>query len=59
MDINDLRSFLTVLMFALFIGIVWWTYSSKHKQAFDEAAMLAVDDEQPLPPGGSARQQHN
>jgi len=58
MDINDLRSFLTVLMFVLFIGIVWWTYSAKHKQGFDEAARLALDDE-PDMPADRAGQQHN
>ena len=45
MDINDLRSLITVLLFLAFIGIVAWAYSSKRKQAFDEAARLAVDDD--------------
>ena len=47
MDINDLRSLLTVLTFILFVGIVGWAYSGKRKQAFDEAAQLPLlDDEQ-------------
>ena len=58
MDINDLRSFLTLLMFVLFIGIVWWAYSAKRKQDFDEAARLALDDESDLPAKG-AGQSHN
>ncbi|MDP1605951.1 MAG: cbb3-type cytochrome c oxidase subunit 3 [Rhodocyclaceae bacterium] len=58
MDINDLRSLFTVLVFGAFIGIVAWAYSSKRKQAFDEAARLAVDDEEPAA-GGGAGQQHN
>lgn len=59
MDINNLRSFLTILIFVLFIGIVWWTYSAKHKQSFEEAARLAVDDEPELPPAKRADQSHN
>ena len=45
MDINDLRSLTTVLLFAAFIGIVAWTYSAKRKHAFDEAAQRVLDDE--------------
>ncbi len=42
MDINDLRSIITVLSFVLFVGIVAWTYSGRRRQAFDEAANIAV-----------------
>lgn len=48
MDINDLRTGVTVLMFALFIGIVWWAYSDRRKAAFDDAARIALDDDLPL-----------
>ncbi|MDP2169270.1 MAG: cbb3-type cytochrome c oxidase subunit 3 [Rhodocyclaceae bacterium] len=58
MDINDLRSIFTVLVFGAFIGIVAWAYSSKRKQAFDEAARLPLDDDAPAA-GGGAGQQHN
>lgn len=48
MDINDLRSIVTVLLLVAFIAIVVWAYSGKRKQAFDEAASLAVgDDDEP------------
>jgi cytochrome c oxidase cbb3-type subunit 4 len=47
MDINDLRTIFTMLVFFAFIGIVAWTYSSKRKDAFDEAARLALDDDEP------------
>ncbi len=47
MDMTLLRSLFTVLMFITFIGIVIWAWSSKRKQAFDEAANLPfADDEQ-------------
>ncbi len=54
MDINDLRSIATVLSFVAFISIVVWAYSGKRKRAFDEAAALAVDDEEQVSRGGSA-----
>ncbi len=47
MDINDLRSLVTVLTFAVFISIVWWAYSGKRKQAFDEAALLPFSADDP------------
>lgn len=45
MDINDLRSWHTVLMFAVFIGIVVWAWSKKRKKSFDDAANLPFADE--------------
>lgn len=35
----------TVVVFAVFIGIVLWAWSSKRKQSFDEAARLPLDDD--------------
>ncbi len=40
-----LHSIWTVLVFVMFVGIVIWAYSSKRKRAFDEAARLALDDD--------------
>ncbi len=54
MDINDLRSISTVLSFVAFISIVVWAYSGKRKRAFDEAAALAVDEEEQSSRGGNA-----
>jgi cytochrome c oxidase cbb3-type subunit 4 len=48
MDVNELRTALLVINFAVFIGIVVWAYSRKRKQRFDEAARLALDDD-PVP----------
>ncbi len=56
MDINDLRSIATVMLFVAFIAIVVWAYSSKRKQAFDEAASLAVGDDDEVERGGRAGQ---
>lgn len=59
MDINDLRTLFTVLAFALFLGIVWWAYSGKRKASFDEAARLAVDEDEPAGPEQGAGRQTN
>ncbi len=48
MDINDLRSLITVVSFAMFLAIVWWAFSSKSKQSFDEAVMLPFSDDEPV-----------
>jgi cytochrome c oxidase cbb3-type subunit 4 len=45
MDINDLRSLVTLLSFAAFAGIVAWAWSSRNRKAFDEAANLPFADE--------------
>ena len=46
MDINDLRSVVTVVSMITFLGIVWWAYGVKsNKRRFDEAANLPFADE--------------
>ena len=48
MDINDLRSIVTVVSFLTFLGIIWFAYTKGNKQRFDEAANLPFaehDDE--------------
>jgi cytochrome c oxidase cbb3-type subunit 4 len=45
MDIQILRSIVTVLSFVTFLGIVWWAYGAPRKAAFDEAARLPLDDD--------------
>ncbi|MFZ4537696.1 cbb3-type cytochrome oxidase subunit 3 [Propionivibrio sp.] len=47
MDINDLRSIMTVIFLLTFLGIVWWAYGMKgNKKRFDEAANLPFADEE-------------
>ena len=46
MDINILRSIVTVVAFAVFIGIVVWAYSGRSKAAFDQAARLPFDEDE-------------
>ena len=40
MDINTLRSLVTVVTFFVFIGIVAWAWSGRNAKSFDEAARL-------------------
>ncbi|HWU83821.1 MAG TPA: cbb3-type cytochrome c oxidase subunit 3 [Rhodocyclaceae bacterium] len=57
MDINVLRSIITVVSFLLFIAIVCWAWSGRRKDEFEAAARLPLDDDKPLPP--SAQRQRN
>jgi cytochrome c oxidase cbb3-type subunit 4 len=47
MDINELRSIVTVVSLLTFLGIVWWAFGLKgNKARFDEAANLPFADEE-------------
>ncbi len=46
MDMSIFHSLFTVVLFAVFIGIVLWAWSSHRRQAFDEAANLPFADEE-------------
>ncbi|MET4580171.1 cbb3-type cytochrome oxidase subunit 3 [Ottowia thiooxydans] len=45
MDINTLRSMVTVTALVVFLGIVWWAWSGKNKERFDEAANLPFEQD--------------
>jgi cytochrome c oxidase cbb3-type subunit 4 len=45
-DLNDFRAWHTVLLLAIFIGIVIWAYSKRRKKSFDEAANLPFADDE-------------
>jgi cytochrome c oxidase cbb3-type subunit 4 len=45
MDINDMRSIVTVLSLVSFVGIIVWAWSKKNQAGFDEAAHLPFGDE--------------
>ena len=40
MDINDARAAVTLLSLILFLGIVFWAWSSRRRSGFDEAARV-------------------
>lgn len=44
MDMNDFRSWYTVVVFAVFIGIFIWAWSGKRKRDFHEAAHLPLNE---------------
>jgi cytochrome c oxidase cbb3-type subunit 4 len=44
MDLNDIRSAVTVLSLLVFLGIVVWTWSSRRRAEFDAAARLPFAD---------------
>ena len=44
MDINDLRSVLTVLAFTSFLGIVWWAWRRRSQKEFAVAEQLPFAD---------------
>ena len=46
MDVNDLRGVHTLLIMAMFFGIVWWAYSAHRRRANEEASHLPFDDEE-------------
>ena len=45
MDINDMRSIVTVISLVTFVGILVWAWSKKNKADFEEAARLPFGDE--------------
>jgi cytochrome c oxidase cbb3-type subunit IV len=47
MDVNTLRSAVTLVMLLMFVGIVVWTWSRSRRDAFDDAAALPFVDDAP------------
>lgn len=45
MDINDLRSIVTVVSLLTFLGIVGWAWSRRNQANFQEAAQLPFQEE--------------
>ena len=45
MDVNTLRSLVTVVSFFCFIGIVWWAWSSRNQADFEQAARLPFEQD--------------
>ena len=47
MDINLIRSLLTVAAFVAFLGIVWWAYAPSRHERFERDARLPFDETEP------------
>ena len=56
MDVNDLRTAVTLFSFLMFLGITVWAFSKRNKQSFDELAALPLMEDRPAdansPQGG-------
>ena len=48
MDVNDLRSAVTVASLLLFCGIVAWAWRRARRAEFEEAAKLPFVEEEPM-----------
>jgi len=44
-DINLLRTAITVIAFAVYVGIVWWSYTPDRAERFAAAAELPFADD--------------
>jgi cytochrome c oxidase cbb3-type subunit IV len=45
MELNLLRSLVTLISFAVFAGIVYWAFNSRNRARFDEAANLPFESD--------------
>jgi cytochrome c oxidase cbb3-type subunit 4 len=44
-DINTARIIMTLISFAVFAGIIAWALAPANRQAFQEAALIPLDDD--------------
>ena len=49
MELNTLRIVMTLISFAVFIGIIAWTLAPGNRAAFNAASMIPLADDEPLP----------
>jgi cytochrome c oxidase cbb3-type subunit 4 len=54
MDINFLRSLITVASLAVFLGIVWWAFGPARRTRFERDALLPFGDDEPAGNGFAA-----
>jgi cytochrome c oxidase cbb3-type subunit 4 len=45
MDINLLRSLITVAALAAFLGIVWWAYAPARRERFERDAQMPFNED--------------
>jgi len=55
MDAGFLRGLYTVIVFVAFIGVVWWAWSARRKDDFEEAANLPLEDDESISVVSSSR----
>ena len=49
MDINLFRGLLTLILFVLFAGLLFWSYSKRRRQEFDAASQLPLENDSSPP----------
>ena len=47
MDSGTLSGIVTVVFIIVFIGIVWWAYSKRNRQDFEDASRLPFEEDEP------------
>ena len=57
MDINDVRSLITVVSFVAFLAIVVWAYGTKRKAGFEEAARSVLEENDDERVAGNVRRE--
>lgn len=55
MDLNTLRSLVTVMSFAAFLGILAWAFARGNREQFEEAAALPFLDDGGVPQAAGGR----
>lgn len=55
MDLNDVRSLVTLVSLGLFLGLMAWTWWPSHRRAQEDAALLPFAGEMPVPDLGAAQ----
>ena len=50
MDVNTLRTILTVACFVVFVGIIIWAYSGSRRDRFADAARVPLLDNEGVEP---------
>jgi cytochrome c oxidase cbb3-type subunit 4 len=48
MNYSELSSVMTVVMMAIFIGIVLWAWSGRRREDFEAAARVPLEDDLPV-----------
>jgi len=49
MDVELVRSLMTLLLLGVFVGIWVWAWSGRQRDRFDEAALIPLRDDEPRP----------
>ena len=56
MNIDTVRTLMTLLSFAMFVGVIWWAYRARNEDRFRDAANLPFSDDETENRGDGAQQ---